>query len=115
VEIPGLTLQPVVENGVRHGISHRLEGGAIRVDLNISGGECRIDVWNQYDSAGESLRLEAGTIFQPGHALANIRERLQLAYGERAGVELSVFSPDWVKATVTIPMNGARHARPGDR
>jgi two-component system sensor histidine kinase AlgZ len=69
-----LTLQPLLENAVAHGIQPRIEGGEIRVYGRSEKENIVITISNplgpeQYISGGH------------GMALVNIRERLDLAFG----------------------------------
>jgi LytS/YehU family sensor histidine kinase len=112
--LPGLTLQPLVENAIRHGISHRIEGGTIRVDLQPDGDFICISVWNQFDIADGTPNFSESEIFKPGHALANTRDRLRLAFGKDAKIEFSVMNTDWVRVMVFVPWKGkATHASTG--
>jgi hypothetical protein len=112
--LPGLTLQPLVENAIRHGISQRIEGGTIRVDLQPDGDYMCISVWNQFDMAGGAPNLSESEIFKPGHALANTRDRLRIAFGKDTNIEFSVVNTDWVRAMVFVPWKGkALHASTG--
>ena len=76
--VPPLILQPLLENAIAHGIQGRAEGGTVRVYGREADGEVMITVSNPL----------AETATRPGHgmALANIRERLDLAYGGRASL-----------------------------
>ena len=74
-----LTLQPMLENAVAHGIQSRAEGGEIRVYGRAEKDNIVITVCNplgpdEKDSKGH------------GMALANIRERLELAFGPTASL-----------------------------
>lgn len=104
VKLPGLTLQPLVENAVRHGIAKRMEGGTIRVEVERRNGECSLSVTNQFDASDGTPDLKAATVFRPGHALANIRERLQLVFGDRAELSIAVNAPESVTVTVRVPV-----------
>jgi hypothetical protein len=109
VRLPGLTLQPIVENAVKYGISQRIQGGAVRVTVERGAGECRITVSNEFDQADGPPDLRDEQVFRAGHALANVRDRLKLAFGPRAGFDIAVNGPGMVKATVRVPMEeGAR-------
>jgi two-component system sensor histidine kinase AlgZ len=81
--IPLLTLQPVLENAVYHGVQPLPEGGLILVVIAADTETVRIKVVNPMPQAG--VRRDSGN----GHrmALANIRDRLAALYGERAAVE----------------------------
>ena len=92
--VPPLLLQPLVENAIRHGIAHLIEGGAIRLAAAVEGGRLRLVVENPADPE----RARART---PGVGLENVRARLTTLYGpaarftaaERAGgfrVEISL-------------------------
>jgi hypothetical protein len=104
VMLPGLTLQPIVENAVRYGIAKRVEGGTVRVEINRRNGHCSLSVFNQFEPSDGAPNLEAGKVFRDGHALCNIRERLQLLFGDRAGLHLAVNDAEWVQVTVKVPV-----------
>jgi len=44
VRLPGLILQPLVENAVRHGISRKIGGGTVRIQADIERGHLRLVV-----------------------------------------------------------------------
>jgi hypothetical protein len=104
VRLPGLTLQPIVENAVRYGIAKRMEGGMVRVEVDRRNGECNLTVANQFDASEGAPDLKTATVFRPGHALANIRERLHLVFGDRADLQIAVNAPEWVRVTVKVPV-----------
>ena len=68
VLIPPLTIQPIVENSLKHGIWKQSGKGAIRVSAAVEGGRVRIIV--QDNGAG----LQSGDIYS--RSLGNIRKRL---------------------------------------
>lgn len=72
--IPPLSLQPLLENAVYHGIEPRLEGGVLVIHGARENGVVVITVRNP--APGPSDRLRAGF----GMAQENVRERLQLAF-----------------------------------
>ena len=76
--VPGLLIQPLLENAIYHGIEPRPEGGTVTITGEVSGGLITIVVRNPARAAGPVQR-EGNRL-----ALANIRERLALMYGERA-------------------------------
>lgn len=80
--IPALTLQPLLENAILHGVSQLPEGGDVHVDGDVADGVLRLRIRNP-------LPLERGHgETPPGHGIAldNIRERLSLLHGGRASV-----------------------------
>lgn len=77
--LPPLSLQPLVENAIRHGVEKLPAGGCIRIAAEQEGEHLVIRVTNpRIDTAddGGGLRL----------ALANIEQRLTLRYGSRASL-----------------------------
>jgi two-component system sensor histidine kinase AlgZ len=81
--IPGLTIQPLLENAIYHGIEPLPEGGVITVKGEATADRLTITVSNP---VGTGVRSRNGK----GHQLAldNIRQRLELAYGTRAQMEI---------------------------
>ncbi len=93
--VPGLMLQPLLENAIYHGIEPRPEGGEVTVSGELSGKLITIIVRNpvgDYNSEREGNRL----------ALANIRERLELLYGEAGLVKAGRFDAEYI-VTLRFP------------
>ena len=80
--IPSLTIQPLLENAIYHGIELLPEGGEVLVVGHKTGEYLHIEISNPVpsDSAGK----KAGNKM----ALTNIRQRFELAYGKRASVDI---------------------------
>jgi two-component system sensor histidine kinase AlgZ len=74
-----LMLQPLLENAVAHGVQPRPAGGEITVYGRAEGDNIVITIGNPLAPEGAD---------KPGHGLAleNIRERLRIAFGGRAGL-----------------------------
>ena len=71
--IPALTLQPIVENAVRHGITKREEGGTLTILTSITKSEVIVTVID--DGVGfESDKLEESDRIYVG--IKNVRKRL---------------------------------------
>ncbi len=79
--IPSLTIQPLLENAIYHGIELLPDGGEVRVSGRRVNGDLRIVVRNPV--APDRVRKTDGNKM----AMANIRQRFELAYGNRASVD----------------------------
>ncbi|HUG72641.1 MAG TPA: sensor histidine kinase [Steroidobacteraceae bacterium] len=79
-QIPALTLQPLLENAILHGVSKLPGGGEVHVDGNAADGALVLKVRNRMPLEG------GGTHAGHGIALENIRERLSLLHGGRSSV-----------------------------
>jgi two-component system sensor histidine kinase AlgZ len=93
--VPGLMLQPLLENAIYHGIEPQPGGGTVTVTGEISGNLITVVVRNpvgDFESEREGNRL----------ALANIRERLGLLYGERGLVKSGRFDKEFI-VTLRFP------------
>jgi two-component system sensor histidine kinase AlgZ len=80
-KIPILCIQPLVENAVLHGIQPLEFGG--KIDIQIYQKQQRIII--TVDNPYIVIEKKSGN----GIALANIEERLQLHYGDRAYIKLN--------------------------
>jgi two-component system, LytTR family, sensor histidine kinase AlgZ len=94
--VPGLTLQPLLENAIYHGVEPRPEGGTVTVTGEFSKGMITIVVRNPLPQA--NLTVRDGNRL----ALANIKERLDLMYGERATVKAGKFDAEYI-VTLRFP------------
>lgn len=84
VQIPLLTLQPLVENAIYHGIQPLPEGGCIVMEINID--ETRVEIVLTNPVPPGEARLGRHT---SGNrmALTNIRSRLAVLYGPSASLK----------------------------
>lgn len=94
--VPKLILQPLVENCYNHGLKNTLSDGIIIITFSTKGRELFVSVEDNGREMNteklEKLKKEIqGTDDQAiSHALANIRRRLELAYGEPDLLSLSI-------------------------
>ena len=94
--VPSLMIQPLLENAIYHGIEPRAEGGTVTITGDVGSGLITIVVRNPLDptpGARDGNRL----------ALANIRERLSLLYGERALLKAGQFDAEYI-VTLRFPL-----------
>jgi two-component system sensor histidine kinase AlgZ len=99
--VPGLTLQPLLENAIYHGIEPRSDGGVVTVSGEFNKGMITIVVRNPVPPS--NLTMRDGNRL----ALANIRERLDLMYGERATVKAGRFDEEYI-VTLRFPFQAVR-------
>ncbi len=79
VKIPLLTLQPLLENAIYHGVQPLPEGGTISVRLWYENEDVKVEISNPLPPADTSSRSQGNQM-----ALNNIRSRLNVLYGARA-------------------------------
>lgn len=80
--IPSLTIQPLLENAIYHGIELLPEGGEVLVSGRRDGDNLRIEISNPV-VPGEQSKKEGNNM-----AMSNIKQRYELAYGGRAAVNV---------------------------
>ena len=93
---PPLTLLTLVENAVRHGIDPGEEGGRIDVDVQRRNGRCIVRVCD----TGVGFQATGGGL---GTGLPTLRERLALAFGGDARMQLTTRQPRGVCAEIDMP------------
>ncbi len=84
VQIPLLTIQPLLENAIYHGIQPLPEGGTVYVRVQIEGNRVSVEVDNPLAPPDAARRHGQGNRM----ALANIRSRLGVLYGTDASLEV---------------------------
>jgi LytS/YehU family sensor histidine kinase len=101
IQIPILSVQPLVENAVKHGVAPHSEPGHLRLSAKVlPDGGVRIRV----DDTGEGFARVHTDYRSPGTGvgLDNVRQRLRLCYGEE--VELEIQSgPEGTSVGFLIP------------
>ena len=103
--LPALTLQPLVENAIVHGLEPQMEGGEVAVAASSRGGQLVVTVQDDglglpTDTRPPAQRRSNGS----GTACHNIRERLLNRYGSAADLDLAPVAPHGVRATLSLPL-----------
>lgn len=82
--LPALSLQPLVENAIYHGIQPRVEGGVITISLSDLNGQLCISIRNPCDEQTDEVKHRGNRM-----ALSNLEQRLQSRYGEMAHFKIT--------------------------
>ena len=96
-EFPPMVIQSLVENAIKHGLEPKPEGGRLAVKAEIRHGKLRVSVSDT--GLGFGKAATAGT----GVGLVNIRERLQLLYGEKAALAVTENPAGGTLVAITVP------------
>jgi two-component system LytT family sensor kinase len=122
VVVPGMLLQPLIENSIKHGLEPRISGGTVTLRSRVTGeGKLMIEVEDdgvgishgQHDVAMLSDAEPGGT----GIGMRNVRERMQVQYGDLAVVEINSRPGRGTKVTLLMPIldAAAEHWAPNGR
>ena len=109
--IQKLTLQPIVENALYHGIKNKRGRGMIRVTGKAAGDDIVFTVEDNGRGMNEEelARLERlisgeeSTDDQSGFGMANVEKRLEMLYGNKYGMTVKSDFGEGTVVTVRIP------------
>jgi two-component sensor histidine kinase len=101
VQIPVLSIQPLVENAVKHGIAAQPGPGFLRLRAKMRDGGLHISV----EDSGAGMR-EPPDGTRAGVGLANVRRRLQLCFGPDADLTIH-WGPSGTVVQFAIPVAAA--------
>jgi len=95
--VPALIVQPLIENAVHHGM---LPQRALTVEVRAyaQGGTTVIEVLDD----GRGIGAEGASAMRPGHGLANVAERLRLAFGEQGRLDIAARDPHGAAARLSF-------------
>ncbi|MEO1049124.1 MAG: histidine kinase [Bacteroidota bacterium] len=96
VKVPPMTVQLLVENAIKHGISQSKEGGEVNIIASKNEDHVLIKVVNDGQLAERSKR--------EGIGLKNLLDRMKILFGHFADLELQNSSSNKVTASLKIPV-----------
>lgn len=117
-QIPKLTLQPIVENSIYHGLEQKMEKG--HLDIKITATDQHLIIMVSDDGVGmekeqvkkmnevlRSLRLEEMQTesSRGGIAVRNVNNRIKLLFGEEYGISIYSQSGAGTDVEITLPPN----------
>ena len=95
--VPPMMLQTLVENGIKHGISKRINGGLVKITSQFNEDNLELIVQN-------SGQLN-GIINTEGFGIQSTEDRLNLLYHGKASFEIKNLNTEMVQSKVSIPIN----------
>lgn len=84
--VPALSLQPLVENSIKHAFNPRSEPGTLRIDIDTADGPLRLRVAD--DGPGVQLPPDGALPPGTGLGLRTVARRLALRWGDAARFEV---------------------------
>jgi signal transduction histidine kinase len=99
ISVPPMLLQPLIENAIKHGLEPKIDGGHIRVEAARHAGMLVLSV------ADTGLGLDDAADHGMRVGLNNVRERLQVLYGNTASVSLTPNTPHGAIAQLRLPIS----------
>jgi two-component system, sensor histidine kinase YesM len=117
-KIPKLTLQPIIENAIIHGLEHQVGPGKISVHICTDGQRLLIEVADDGVGMSESMLEEINRrLINPetakggeekmrigGIALVNVDNRIKLLFGEQFGLRVSSIVGLGTRVEITLPV-----------
>lgn len=105
--LPKLTLQPIIENAIRHGLEKMLDVCEIKVTARVESGNLIITVADNGPGVDaeflEKMRKYEVEAAGTGIGLKNINERLKLLFGEPFGLEYDSKPGEGMNVYITVP------------
>jgi two-component system LytT family sensor kinase len=115
VVVPSMLLQPLIENSIKHGLEPRISGGTVtlrsrilsdgRLLLEVEDDGIGMETYPAYESTaivGETLWAGSGN--GNGIGMRNVRERMEVLYGNQAEVEVVSRPGRGTKVTLIMPV-----------
>jgi len=112
-----LTLQPLIENAIYHGIKNRERKGLIKISGHREGQVAALEVYD--DGPGISpealahllgaMRAEKVEESPITYGLRNVDERIRLRFGQEYGLDIASLEGSWTRVRVILPFDGVEN------
>ena len=103
VMVPSILLQPLIENSIKHGLEPRIHGGTVTLRSRLEGERILIEVADDGVGIGHrpasALRREGA-----GIGMKNVRERLEVLYGDQARFSVASSPGRGTMVSIEIPV-----------
>jgi two-component system LytT family sensor kinase len=114
IPVPSMLLQPLVENSIKHGLEPRIGGGLITLRSRIENGKLVIEVEDDGVGIAPGRAHTSGVLQGTGNGIGmrNVRERLEVLYGDAALFDVTSRPGRGTKVTLAFPADipSAAHA-----
>ena len=101
--LPVLSLQPLVENAVRHGVERQAEGGLVAIEGIDLGNDVALRVSDDGEGIDPERARAALAGAGPGIGLGNVHGRLLSTFGEGYGLQVESGAGSGTTVVMTLP------------
>ena len=92
IVVPSMLLQPLIENSIKHGLEPRISGGTVTLRSRIVDNRLLLEIEDDgvgIEPVGATASPVSGLVREgSGIGMRNVRERMQVLYGDQAHVEI---------------------------
>ncbi|HTS25427.1 MAG TPA: histidine kinase [Bryobacteraceae bacterium] len=111
IPIPAMSIQPLIENAIRHGVSAREERGIVGLHVALWDGRLSIEVFDNGPGFPPGFSVQAPG---EGHGLRNVAERLRGYFGDSATLSWKS-GADGTRVILTLPRSLVSCETAGER
>jgi two-component system LytT family sensor kinase len=112
--VPSMLLQPLIENSIKHGLEPRINGGTITLRSRIELGRMIIEIEDDGVGISPGRSHSSGVLRGTGIGMKNVRERLDVLFGDAALFDVTSRPGRGTKVTLAIPVSDDRDGEPQD-
>jgi len=105
--VPSMLLQPLVENSIKHGLEPRIGGGTITLRSRLDENVLVIEVEDDGVGIAPGRPRTSGVLRGAGIGMKNVRERLEVLFGEAALFDVTSRPGRGTKVTMIMPLRNA--------
>jgi two-component system LytT family sensor kinase len=108
IVVPGMLLQPLIENSIKHGLEPRISGGTVTLRSRITDDNMLL-IEVEDDGVGMSIENESvsplkGPGAGTGIGMRNVRERMEVQYGNLGSVVINSRPGRGTKVSLRMPV-----------
>lgn len=96
--LPAFSLQPIVENSIKHGISQMIGQGAVIIKAYLQQDILMLEVEDNAGNYREELKDNQGL------GLNLVHKRIQVRYGEQYGVKIECKPDTYTRVIISLPI-----------
>lgn len=118
LKVPGLLIQPLVENAIKHGVEKGVKNAEIRINVFKDNNHVTIEIIDngngieeeklavlneRFKRSNSSLADHISSSNRKGIGLQNVNRRIKLFYGEEYGLKIESAYKEYTKVIVRLP------------
>ncbi len=100
-----MLLQPLVENSIKHGLEPRIAGGTVTLRSRLERDRLIIEVEDDGVGIAPGRAHTSGVLQGTGIGMKNVRERLQVLYGDAALFDVHSRPGRGTRITLAVPIH----------